>query len=48
MGFDAIYRGVTLYDGSGSPADQGDLAIDGDRIAAVGTVTGAAPREVPC
>jgi N-acyl-D-amino-acid deacylase len=38
---DLVIRGGTLYDGSGNPPVIGDLAVDGDRIAAVGTVSGA-------
>ena len=41
-----MIRGGTLVDGSGSPRRQGDLAIDGDRIAAVDGVVGAGRREV--
>ncbi|MBL8265278.1 N-acyl-D-amino-acid deacylase family protein [Steroidobacter sp.] len=33
---DLIIRDVTLYDGTGSPARRGDLAVEGDRIAACG------------
>jgi N-acyl-D-amino-acid deacylase len=33
---DIVIRGGTLYDGSGSPGQKGDLAIKGDRIVAVG------------
>jgi N-acyl-D-amino-acid deacylase len=33
---DIIIRGGTLYDGSGGPAVVADLAIDGDRITAIG------------
>ena len=34
--FDVVIRGGTLYDGSGEPGLVGDLAINGDRIAAMG------------
>lgn len=34
--YDLILRGGTLYDGSGGPPFQGDLAISGGRIAALG------------
>jgi N-acyl-D-aspartate/D-glutamate deacylase len=33
---DVVIRGATLYDGSGKPGQLGDLAIQGDRIVAVG------------
>jgi N-acyl-D-amino-acid deacylase len=34
--YDLILRGGTVYDGTGSPGVVGDLAISGDRIAAIG------------
>jgi N-acyl-D-aspartate/D-glutamate deacylase len=34
---DYLIRGAMLYDGTGKPGRQGDLAIKGDRIAAVGS-----------
>jgi len=34
--YDVILRNGTIYDGSGSPPYVGDLAINGDRIAAIG------------
>src|SRR4029077_16615608 len=43
---DVVIRGGTIIDGSGAPRTQGDLAIDGDRIATVGGVAGAGRREV--
>ncbi|NIA01584.1 MAG: amidohydrolase family protein [Bacteroidia bacterium] len=42
--FDVVIRGGTLYDGSGSAPVVADLAIDGDRIAAVGDLSGHAGR----
>ena len=44
--YDLIIRGGTIYDGSGAPPITGDVAIEGDRIVAVGTVDGTAKREV--
>ena len=41
---DVVIRGGTLYDGSGGPPVVGDLAIDGDRIVAVGDLNGHAGR----
>jgi N-acyl-D-aspartate/D-glutamate deacylase len=35
---DLVIRGGTLVDGTGAPAREGDVAIDGERIAAVGRV----------
>lgn len=44
--YDLIIRGGTIVDGSGRPAFTGDIAVQGDRIAAVGKVEGAAKREI--
>jgi N-acyl-D-amino-acid deacylase len=41
---DIIIRNGTLYDGFGGPPFVGDLAIDGDTIAAVGSSLGAGGR----
>ena len=43
MGHDLVITGGTIVDGTGAPAARGDVAIDGDRISAVGDVdrTGA-------
>src|SRR5258708_39692587 len=43
---DVVLRHATLYDGSGKPSVQGDLAIRGDRIAAVGNAHGRGAREL--
>jgi len=43
---DLIIRGGTIVDGSGETPFVGDIAIDGDRIVAVGKVTGPARREI--
>jgi N-acyl-D-amino-acid deacylase len=43
---DILIRGGTLFDGAGNPGVAGDLAIDGDRIVAVGRVTGAAHKTI--
>ncbi|MBF8286120.1 MAG: Amidohydro 3 protein [Anaerolineales bacterium] len=40
--FDTMIREVALYDGTGAPPVTADLAIEGDRIAALGAVPGAA------
>ena len=42
--YDVLIRGGTLIDGTGAPALQGDLAITGGRIAALGRVKGSAQR----
>jgi len=43
---DLVIRGGTVVDGSGAAAFTGDLAIDGDRIAAVGGRAGPARQEI--
>jgi N-acyl-D-amino-acid deacylase len=39
--YDLILRGGTIYDGSGGKPFVGDVAVNGDRIAAVGVLGGA-------
>ena len=46
MAHDIVIRGGELVDGTGSASIQGDLAIDGDTIAAVGEVSGTGKREI--
>lgn len=46
MPFDLVIRNARIVDGSGAPARPGDVAVAGDRIARVGTVHGAARREI--
>jgi N-acyl-D-aspartate/D-glutamate deacylase len=43
---DLVIRGGTIVDGTGKPRFTGDIAIDGDRIAAVGGKAGPGRREV--
>ncbi len=43
---DIVIRGGTIVDGTGAPASQGDVAIDGDRIVQVGGKSGPGRREV--
>lgn len=43
---DIVIRGGTIVDGSGKPAFTGDVAISGDRIAAVGGKQGPARRDI--
>jgi N-acyl-D-amino-acid deacylase len=43
---DVVIRGGTIYDGSGGKPFAGDVAIDGDRIAAVGTVAERGRTEI--
>jgi N-acyl-D-aspartate/D-glutamate deacylase len=40
--YDVILRGGTIHDGRGGPAFEGDVALRGDRIAAVGDLGSAA------
>jgi N-acyl-D-amino-acid deacylase len=42
--FDLLIRGGTVVDGTGAPAQRGDVAIRGGRIAAIGAVRGSADR----
>ena len=44
--YDVIIRGGTVYDGLGSPAESADVAINGDRIAAIGDLSGARAETV--
>lgn len=44
--YDTIIRGGTIYDGSGGTPYRGDVALKGDRIAAIGKVHGTASRIV--
>jgi N-acyl-D-amino-acid deacylase len=43
--YDVILRGGSLYDGSGNVPINGDIAIDGDRISAVGDLAEARGRD---
>lgn len=43
---DIVIRGGTVYDGSGRAPVRGDVAIDGDHIAAVGTVRDRGTTEI--
>jgi N-acyl-D-amino-acid deacylase len=43
--FDVVLRGGTIYDGSGEAPRTGDVAIVGDRIAAIGDLGGGRGRE---
>lgn len=43
---DIVIRNGTVVDGSGAPKFVGDIAIDGDRIAAVGVVSGKGDKEI--
>ncbi len=44
--YDLVIRGASIYDGSGAAPVAGDLALRGDRIAAVGEVAGRAGRTI--
>lgn len=43
---DIVTRGGTLFDGTGSPGIVGDIAIDDDRIVAIGRVDGRGEIEI--
>ncbi len=44
MSYDLLIKGGTIVDGTGAAAYQGDVAITGDRVVAVGQVEGTAKR----
>ena len=46
MAYDVLIKNGTVIDGTGAPSYVGDVAIDGDRIAAVGHVDGRARRTI--
>ena len=46
MAHDIVIRDGELVDGTGAAPVQGDLAIDGDAIAAIGQVDGSGKREI--
>ena len=44
--YDLLVRGGTVYDGTGAPGRVADVAVRGDRIAAVGDLAGTTARRV--
>ncbi|HEV3108854.1 MAG TPA: D-aminoacylase [Candidatus Binataceae bacterium] len=46
MQYDLLIKGGTIYDGSGAPGFEGDVAVAGDRIVAVGKVRGNSRRTI--
>ncbi len=46
MAYDVVIKNGTVVDGTGSRRRQADVAIQGDRIAAVGKVTDTAKRTI--
>ena len=46
MNYDVIIRNGQVVDGTGTPARRADVAILGDRIAAVGEVSGTASTTI--
>jgi len=44
--YDLVVRGGTIYDGEGGEAIDGDVAVKGGRIAAVGEVKGSGAEEI--
>ena len=44
--YDLVIRGGTVFDGSGSPGVAADIALQGDRIVAIGNVSGTAARTI--
>lgn len=45
MAYDVVIQGGTVYDGSGGPPVDGDVAISGDKIAGVGHIGPVGPGE---
>jgi N-acyl-D-aspartate/D-glutamate deacylase len=46
MAHDLVIRGGTVVDGTGSQAREADVAVDGDRVVAVGKIDGKGRREI--
>ena len=46
MAYDLVIRNGTLVDGTGAPGRRGDVAVEGDRIVALGEVDGKGRREI--
>ena len=46
MAYDLVIRNGTLVDGTGAPGKRGDVAVSGNRIAAIGEVDGKGKREI--
>lgn len=46
MPIDLIIRNASIVDGTGAPAFQGDVEVDGGRIRSVGSATATARREI--
>lgn len=44
--YDLVIRGGTVVDGTGGPSMVADVAVEGDRIVAVGTDLGAGRKEI--
>ena len=44
--YDVLIKNGTLIDGSGEPMFRGDVAIQEERIVAIGNVDGAAERAI--
>lgn len=46
MPHDIVFKNATVVDGTGSASTTTDVAIDGDRIASIGTITSSGMQEV--
>ena len=46
MAFDLLIKNGTLIDGTGAPAQHGDIAVTGGRIVEIGKVSGSAARVI--
>ncbi|NIO11774.1 MAG: amidohydrolase family protein [Deltaproteobacteria bacterium] len=46
MAYDLVIRNGTVIDGTGSPAYEADVAVEGEKIAAIGKQLGSGQREI--
>ena len=46
MPFDVVFRDAIVVDGTGAERFVADVAVEGNRIAEIGTVAGSAPTEI--
>lgn len=44
--YDIVFKGGRIYDGSGMPSYEGNVALAGGSIAAIGRVAGPAKRTI--
>jgi N-acyl-D-aspartate/D-glutamate deacylase len=46
MAYDVLIKNGTVVDGTGKQSYQADVAVQGDRIAEIGKITGSAKRTI--